>query len=517
ADPGRAGPGPAEGPGALGPEALPPAPAAADGGPGRPGPGVDPPGPDVAPVLRGLDPDQRAAAMVTDGPLLIVAGPGTGKTRTLTHRIAHLVTGQGVPPERCLAITFTRRACEELHERLRALLPDAADRVLVATFHGLGLRIVREQHRALGLGVRVGIADEAERLALVAELAGGSERDARRLSGALSRAKRARAAGPEPVAGELAGPLARYDETLRARDLVDFDDLLALPVTLLGADPGLAASYRDRWQRISVDEYQDVDELQYRLLRLLAPPGGHLCAIGDPDQAIYGFRGSHVGFFLRFTDDFPAARTVRLTRNYRSSRAIVDGALQAVAPSTLVRGRVLDPQRREPSPPRIVVHQAATEQGEADFVVRTVDELLGGSSLYSIDSGRVGPGVDGHGGLSFADVAVLYRTDAQAGPLADALARAGMPFQKRSHDRLTARPGVRAVVGRLRAARAAGEPAGGEEPPVLTRVHRAVEAALDDARAGPAARGERLDRAELVLSAVAEDELRHALDLLTPL
>ena len=484
----------------------------------------------VATVLGGLDPDQRAAAATVEGPLLIVAGPGTGKTRTLTHRIAHLVGDHGVAPERCLAITFTRRACEELYERLRGLVPEAAGRVLVSTFHGLGLRIVREQREALGLGDGVGIADETERLALARELSGGSERDARRLLDALSRAKRARATAPGPDAGELAGELARYDKALRERDLLDFDDLLALPLALLGAEPGLAGSYRDRWPSISVDEYQDVDELQYRLLCLLTGPGGDLCAIGDPDQAIYGFRGAEVGFFLRFGQDFPAARTVRLTRNYRSSRAIVDGALQAIAPATLVRARVLDAHAEAAaSPPRIVVHQGATELGEADFVVRTIDELLGGSSFFSIDSGRAGAGGHGHGGLSFADIAVLYRTDAQAGPLAEALARAGMPFQKRSHDRLTDRPGVRAVVRLLRAEAAATGPAAPGQPlapaSVLTRVHRAVKAAMEALDPDPATGsgpsqapgGPRQAPGGEPASEVEEAEVRAAMDLLTPL
>jgi DNA helicase-2/ATP-dependent DNA helicase PcrA len=499
-----------------------PGPAAAVAGVARPAAGLAGGGADlgaVVTVLDGLDPEQRAAATTAGGPLLIVAGPGTGKTRTLTHRIAHLVRERGVPPERCLAITFTRRACEELQERLGGLVPEAAGRVTTTTFHGLGLLVVREQHKALGLGAGIGVADQAERLALVRELAGGSGRDARRLPEALSRVKRAQAAGSEPGGGEpgggeLAAELARYDKALRERGLLDFDDLLTLPVGLLGADPGLARAYRERWPWISVDEYQDVDELQYRLLGMLTGPDGNLCAIGDPDQAIYGFRGADVEFFLRFGQDFPAARTVRLTRNYRSSRAIVDGALQAIAPSTLVRGRVLDPHGEvAASAPRIVVHQAATEHGEADFVVRTIEELLGGSSFYSIDSGRASPG--GHGGLSFADVAVLYRTDAQAGPLVEALGRAGMPFQKRSHDRLTDRPGVRAVVRLLRAEAAEAGAAARPRPPepVVTLVHRAVKAAVDRLGAAPGPG----DEPALGGAPASEAEIRAAMDLLTPL
>src|SRR5215218_1428031 len=432
----------------------PPASAITDPAPGPAAPALDP----VGGTLGGLDPEQRVAAGAEAGPLLVVAGPGTGKTRTLTHRLAWLVDEWGVAAERCLAITFTRRACAELQERLDALLPGVARRMVVTTFHGLGLRILREQHEAVGLGPGFRVADDTERLELLGELLGCPEREARRLLPELVRRKRARAArwpdlDAEP--SEVAGPLARYEAAMRKLDLVDLDDLLALPVMLLATDEGLAARYQERFGFVAVDEYQDVDELQYRLLRLLCGPAANLCVIGDPDQAIYGFRGADVGFFLRFAEDFPAATTARLTRNYRSSPAIVAGALQAIAPSTLVPGRELAAMAGEASPTRITVHQAASDLAEAEFVAQTIDRLLGGASFLSLDSGRADGGAE-HG-LSFADVAVLYRTDAQSGPLAEALGRAGMPFQKRSHDRLGDRPAVRAVVRALRERPPAGD------------------------------------------------------------
>ncbi|MFL6183747.1 MAG: UvrD-helicase domain-containing protein [Actinomycetes bacterium] len=444
-------------PGRRGREVVhsPPASAITDPAPGPADPALDP----VAGILGGLDPEQRVAAGAEAGPLLVVAGPGTGKTRTLTHRLAWLVGERRVAAERCLAITFTRRACAELQERLDALLPGVARQVVVTTFHGLGLRILREQHEAVGLGPGFRVADDTERLELLSELLGCPEREARRLLPELVGRKRARAARwPELDAepSEVAGPLARYEAAMRKLDLVDLDDLLALPVTLLAGDPALAARYQERFGFVAVDEYQDVDELQYRLLRLLTTPEADLCVIGDPDQAIYGFRGADVGFFLRFAEDFPAATTVRLTRNYRSSPAIVAGALQVIAPSTLVAGRELAAMAGLDAPTRITIHQAASDLAEAEFVVATVDRLLGGASFLSLDSGRADGGAE-HG-LSFADVAVLYRTDAQAGPLAEALGRAGMPFQKRSHDRLLDRPAVRGLV---RALRSPAAPAGG--------------------------------------------------------
>jgi DNA helicase-2/ATP-dependent DNA helicase PcrA len=365
----------------------------------------------VPTLLDGLDPDQRAAAAVPSGPLLIIAGPGTGKTRTLTHRIAHLVTERGVPAEQCLAITFTRRAAAELAERLEALVGPQAQDLTVATFHSLGVRILREQHARVGLTARFGIADET----VVQQL-----RDEH---------------------GET------YKKELRARDLVDFDDLVEMPVELLAGDTSLIEHYRARWPWISVDEYQDVDETQYRLLRLLCAADGNLTAIGDPDQAIYRFRGADVGFFLRFQEDFPGATRVQLGRNYRSSKHILAGAVQAIMPTTLVEDRTLAPCGPHREHARIGLHHAIDEQAEASFVARTIDQLLGGSSFHSLDTGRVAG--DGTQGLSFNDFAVLYRTSSQAKAVMEALTRAGVPFQKRSHDRLTDRPGVRVLAREL--------------------------------------------------------------------
>ena len=330
--------------------------------------------PDVAPlhtlpregggasVLDGLDPEQRAAATAADGPLLIVAGPGTGKTRTLTHLLAHRVRDLGIPPDRCLALTFTRRATAEMRDRLRALVPEHADRMLVTTFHGLGLRLVRELHDRLGLPAGVRVADEETRLELLRELT-GSDDGLRRTADRLSEAKHGR--------DELGDLTDRYDAALRERGLVDLDDLVTLPVRALGDDPELAAAYRGRWSEVCVDEYQDVDPAQYHLLRLLCPPDGNLRVIGDPDQAIYGFRGAEVGFFLRFQEDSPrpgksssratigprprssAARCRRSRRRRwcRTARCRRSAATCPTARSSST-GRPTSRTRRPPSPSR---------------------------------------------------------------------------------------------------------------------------------------------------------------------
>jgi DNA helicase-2/ATP-dependent DNA helicase PcrA len=365
-------------------------------------------------LLDRLDALQRVAASAPGGPLLIVAGPGTGKTRTLTHRIAYLCAELNVYPEQCLAITFTRRAAEELRERLDGLLGPVAEDVTVATFHSLGLAILREHTEAAGLADGFGVADDTQRAEARAEA--GDDHDA-------------------------------YIKVLRQNNLVDLDELVDLPVALLRDDPELVESYRTRWRWIFVDEYQDVDATQYELLRLLSPADGNLCAIGDPDQAIYSFRGADVTYFLRFSQDFTDARLVRLTRNYRSAAPIVAAAVQAIAPSTLVSGRRLDPARLDPEAPLVGLFPAGSAADEADFVRRTVDELVGGVSHRSLDSGRI----DGRAStIGFSDVAVLYRTDAQAAPIIEALSRAGIPVQKRSHNRLRDRAGVGAIARELR-------------------------------------------------------------------
>jgi DNA helicase-2/ATP-dependent DNA helicase PcrA len=401
--------------------------------PARPAP-ASAPGPADAPaaatrsLLDALDPEQRAAA-TADGPLLIIAGPGSGKTRTLTYRIAHRIADLGESAAGFLAITFTRRAAAELQDRLAALCPPGESQPTVTTFHGLGLRILREHHAAAGLPPAFGVADEAVLLQVATEIA-GSERDARKL-----------------IADQDRRPDLR--RALADRELIDFDGLIELTAALLREQPAIAAALRARWPRVSVDEYQDIDPAQYELLRLLSGDGAGLTAIGDPDQAIYGFRGADVGIFGRFAADFPGATTVELTRNYRSNPAIVTAAGQAIAPSALVPGRTAIAARTGPAGV-VTLDEAADEHAEAGWIAATIDQLLGGTSFNSLDSGRA----DGHehGKIGLADIAVLYRTDAQAGPIAQALTRSGLPYQKRSHDRLARRPGVADVVRELRLA-----------------------------------------------------------------
>jgi DNA helicase II / ATP-dependent DNA helicase PcrA len=448
---------------------------------------------------------------------MIVAGPGTGKTRTLIHRIARQIAGSPDAAGPHLAITFTRRAAEEMRDRLARMLPEVnADPghpgVTVTTFHGLGLMILREHHELAGLGPGFRVADDAEVLEAAAELT-GSARDGKRL-----------------LAGSGTDPAAREQlvKALASRDLVDLDGLIELPAALLAAEPELAGSLRSRWPLVSVDEYQDIDEAQGRLLRLLAGDGRGLTVIGDPDQAIYGFRGASVGLFLRFARDYPGAVTRQLTGNYRSSPAIVSGALQVIAPASLVPGRVLRPAAPEmPAAAALIgFHEAPDERAEAGWIAREIERLLGGASFHALDTGRAGD--PGHDGLGLSDIAVLYRAGAQAEPIGQALTRAGLPFQKSSHDLLERRTGVPGIAAEMRLA-SPGSAA------VADRLRRAVRtlaaratdpaAALDVRAAGevlaPLARrcGSDLDRflTEISLGAEADvlDPRADAVTLLT--
>ena len=391
--------------------------------------------------LAALDADQRRAAQTIAGPLLIVAGPGSGKTRTLTHRIAHLVTGHAVPPAQCLAITFTRRAAGEMRERLRALLPEAWERVPVHTFHSLGLAILREHHNAAGLQRGFRIATDAERVRLLRDRLHLSETQARRRLAAISHAKRTRTATVEAELGEA---LEAYRREMEIRNLCDLDDLIARSADALESTPALRARYRARYRWVSIDEYQDVDEQQVRLVKQLVPADGNLCAIGDPNQAIYSFRGADLRFFSEFERDFPASRVVRLTRNYRSDRNIVTLSSQVMAHSASGPRSV---PVAEDAPERIVFHEAPTESAEAEFIVQSLERALGGHSFFSIDSGRAAQ-AEGRD-FSFSDFAVLYRTEAQAPALIEALGCSGMPFQHRSHRRLLDHPGVSALIEAL--------------------------------------------------------------------
>ncbi|MBP8293082.1 MAG: ATP-dependent helicase, partial [Caldilineaceae bacterium] len=412
---------------------------------------TSPPATRPSPLLASLNDEQRAAVACTDRPLVIVAGPGTGKTRTLTVRIAHLIAGGRAAPEAVLAVTFTNKAAAEMAERLAALLDaGVARRITVQTFHALGAALLREHATAAGLTPDFVILDEEERRRLLRQAAPAlpaSAVDA--LLRLISTAKNQLLAPDAPALADLpdADPrlpevYAAYEAALRTGSALDYDDLVAGAVHLLEGDPALRAHLTARFRWISVDEYQDVNLAQYRLLRLLAGEGAgaaNVCVIGDPDQSIYGFRGADRGYFLRFRTDFPAAVEVRLSRNYRSSQMILAAAQQVIARSP--DWTALRVWSDFVAAVKLDLYRAPTDKAEAEYVVHQIEQMVGGTSYFSLDSGRV----DDHSApaRSFGDFAVLYRLGAQSQPLIEAFARSGIPFQCASQQTLYDLPHVR--------------------------------------------------------------------------
>ncbi len=392
----------------------------------------------TADILAALNPEQREAVLTLDQHVLIVAGPGTGKTRTLTARLAYIVrTGRDLP-EHLLAVTFTNRAAEEMRARLAAWLgPAQAGRMTVATFHALAAALLREFASRLGLPTDFTIATDADALEVLSEIA--PDLSARQRQDLYERIQAAKRGNGNPATISL---WDAYHAALRDAGAVDYGDLLALAVRLLEQDPEARETLHSRYHWLAVDEYQDINTVQYRLLRLLAAGGANVCAIGDPDQAIYGFRGANSRYFHAFPQDFQPAKVVRLRRNYRSAAAILQAAQDLLQGQASAAAHDLLATFAEEV--QVEVHTATSDRAEAEYVVQQIERLVGGTSYFSVDTGRV-EGSD-EARFAFGDLAVLYRTRAQLPALREALDRAGIPYQTQGDVPLTQHASVRAAL-----------------------------------------------------------------------
>jgi DNA helicase-2/ATP-dependent DNA helicase PcrA len=344
--------------------------------------------------------------------VLILAGAGSGKTRVITHRIAHLVLERGVPSESILAVTFTNKAAGEMKARTEALLPGQALRSWMSTFHSLCVRILRREAGVAGLPRDFVIYDEDDQLSAVRDALRAldlSEKlhPPRRLLARISAAKNAGRVpeedGEDDAVAVYARVAARYRAVLAAANALDFDDLLLRTVALLDTDLAVREAYQRRFRYLLVDEYQDTNRVQYDLVRHLAGPEGNLTVVGDEDQSIYSWRGADIRNILDFEADFPGARILRLEENYRSSQAILDAASALVSHNRQRKGKTLRATKAGGDP--VHLHQAADEFEEAAWVVSRLGERRGG--------GRA---------------AVLYRMNAQSRLLEEALLRRGMPY-----------------------------------------------------------------------------------------
>ncbi len=368
-------------------------------------------------LLSSLNEAQRQAVLHFEGPALVVAGAGSGKTRTVVHRVAYLVARRGVFPSEILAVTFTNKAAEEMRERLKAMVRGAGE-VWVSTFHAAALRILRAYGERVGLRPGFVVYDEDDQSALLKEVLKelGLAAKPGPIKSLLDRAKN-QGVAPESLLAELpefyAGlsrgrlqdVLFRYQEALEAQGALDFGDILLRALRLLEEDPEVLKRVRKRARFIHVDEYQDTSPVQYRFTRLLAGEEANLMAVGDPDQGIYSFRAADIKNILDFTRDYPSAKVYRLEDNYRSTEAILRFANAVIAKNALRLEKTLRPVRRGGEPVRL--YRAGDAREEARFVAEEI--------------ARLGP--------PFDRVAVLYRTNAQSRLLEQALASRGLPVR----------------------------------------------------------------------------------------
>jgi DNA helicase-2/ATP-dependent DNA helicase PcrA len=442
---------------------------------GAPDPGAEPPWPPrdrglatgvasrdelAAKITDRLNPEQARAVTTTEGPLLILAGAGSGKTRVVAHRVAYLVGVKNVAPWRILAVTFTNKAAGEMRERIIALVgADDGRKVEMGTFHALCARILRRDGAAIGISPRFVIYDTDDQQSLMKQafrdldlpVQGGVLRP-RTVLEAISRAKNSLESVEDLVEGatthferEVARVATRYSERLRAAGALDFDDLLVETVRLLDGQPEVLARYQARWRYLHVDEYQDTNAAQYRIVRALSAAHHNLCVVGDDDQSIYAWRGADLRNILDFERDEPGATVVKLEQNYRSTQLILDAAHAVVRNNEGRKEKELWTDRAGGRP--IARFEAYNEEEEAEWIARQVEALLGGSAAVLTRR------ADEAEKLRPKEIAVLYRTNAQSRAIEEAFLRYGLRYQLVGGTRFYQRREVKDALAYLRVLR----------------------------------------------------------------
>ena len=368
-----------------------------------------------------LNAAQQAAVEHPGGPLLVLAGAGSGKTRVLTTRIAHLIKTQGVPPERIFAVTFTNKAAGEMRARVGALLGADPRGLWIGTFHALSARLLRREAPLLGFGPNFTIYDVDDSQALIKRLLeqrGVSPKayPPRAIQGVISGAKN-RMLLPEELGAQAESPItklaadvfAALGPALKQANAMDFDDLLLHPLTLFREHPERLAYWQERFRHVLVDEFQDTNAAQYLLVKQLARRHGNLCVVGDDDQAIYGWRGADVRHMLAFQNDFPGTTLVKLEQNYRSTQVILDAANGVIARNAERLGKTLFTAKQGGDP--VILLTAADERDEAEWLAAEFSRLAA------------------DGDIPYEGMAILYRTNAQSRPLEEAFRFRGIPYR----------------------------------------------------------------------------------------
>lgn len=392
------------------------------------------------PLLNGMNDRQAEAVQTTEGPLLIMAGAGSGKTRVLTHRIAYLIDEKMVNPWNILAITFTNKAAREMRERAMALNPATQD-TLIATFHSMCVRILRREADHIGYNRNFTIVDPGEQRTLMKRILKNLNLDPKKwneraILGTISNAKNdlIDEVAYEHLAGDMYSQMVAkcykaYQEELRRSEAMDFDDLIMMTLRLFDKNPEVLAYYQQRYQYIHVDEYQDTNHAQYQLVKLLASRFKNICVVGDADQSIYGWRGADMQNILDFEKDYPEAKVVLLEENYRSTKKILQAANQVIDNNQNRRPKKLWTQNAEGE--QLVYYRANDERDEAVFVASTIDTIVRES------------------GKNFKDFAVLYRTNAQSRTIEEALLKSNIPYTMVGGTKFYSRKEIRDVISYL--------------------------------------------------------------------
>jgi DNA helicase-2/ATP-dependent DNA helicase PcrA len=407
-------------------------------------------------IVRALNPEQARAVTTTDGPLLILAGAGSGKTRVLAHRIAYLVGVKDVAPWKILAVTFTNRAAAELRERIISLVGEGGRDVVAGTFHSLCARVLRQEGEAIGIGRRFVIYDTDDQQSLMKQVLReedlpltGEFRPSIVL-GAISRAKNEMLDPQvlfEHAANHRERTIARlarrYRERLQKANALDFDDLLLEAVRLFDEAPEVLAKYQERWRYLHVDEYQDTNRAQYLWVRALAAKHHNLCVVGDDDQSIYSWRGADLRNILDFERDWPETAVVKLEQNYRSTQLILDAAHAVVSRNTARKDKQLWTQNAGGL--RIQRFEAYNEEEEAEWIARQVEGLVIGRS-----SALTRRADEEDARFRARDVAVMYRMNAQSRAIEESFLRYGLRYQLVGGTRFYARREVKDALAYLR-------------------------------------------------------------------
>ena len=392
------------------------------------------------PLLTGMNDQQAEAVQTTEGPLLIMAGAGSGKTRVLTHRIAYLIDEKMINPWNILAITFTNKAAREMRERAVALNP-ATSETLIATFHSMFVRILRREADHIGYNRNFTIVDPGEQRTLMKRILKNLNLDPKKwneraILGTISNAKNdlLDEIAYEHQAGDMYTQIVAkcykaYQEELRRSEAMDFDDLIMMTLRLFDKNPDVLAYYQQRYQYIHVDEYQDTNHAQYQLVKLLASRFKNICVVGDADQSIYGWRGADMQNILDFEKDYPEAKVVLLEENYRSTKKILQAANEVIKNNRNRRPKKLWTQNDEGE--QIVYYRANDERDEAVFVASTIDNIVREKVK------------------NFKDFAVLYRTNAQSRTIEEALLKSNIPYTMVGGTKFYSRKEIRDVISYL--------------------------------------------------------------------